>query len=165
MIVLNKETTNVVLTIDPGSKLGYSVWEDGEVICYGEQTVAASDKATTYSRYVQMQENIRRMFYDYKPSTLVIEQVAAYGGSSTLNAKLWLLGTFFESVCEAERAGCKVVAVPIMSLKAGVAGSGKAKKVDMVHAVNKQMGTRLALKDHNTADAIGLGIYYYATRG
>lgn len=148
-----------VLCFDPGKSLGYSLWDDGVLIRYGTKAVHGEGMIPQLAHFIA---NVTEMVISISPDVLVVEDTMK-GHYQRWESRVWLVFTcvyiqlagFLSGVGETHLVSPK-------TLKMVVAGHGSASKPDMIHAVNEIQQINLEKKDHNTADAIAIGIWYYS---
>ena len=159
----------VVLSVDHGTRSGYSVFEDEKYI---ESGIVTLDSVTSLR---QAQMEFYQIFSFYEPNVVVVEKVnvagSKFGGTNIvklaqLQGIVLLLADMFK---------CKVVEVNPMSMKKVITGNGKAEKREVAECVaklwslnpnhicvpvyyKKKDGIKNYLADES--DAIALGTYY-----
>ena len=149
-----------ILTIDPGTRLGYSVWtpeHPDKPIEFGALT--APGKLPTNERATYLENMMDMMFESVMPDVVVIEDVIK-GNYKSWQARYWLGVTYRQAERLAESYGATLHAVPIQSLKVFATGKGNAKKIDMVNAINRRLGMSLSKNKDDECDALWLGLYY-----
>ena len=159
----------VVLSVDHGTRSGYSIFRDDKYI---ESGIVTLDSVTSLRK---AHKEFFLIFSMYKPDVLVVEKVnvagSKFGGTNIvklaqLQAIVLLLADTFN---------CKVVEVNPMSMKKVITGNGKAEKREVAECVAKRWslnpnhicvpvyykkkdGVKTYLADKS--DAIALGTYY-----
>ena len=159
----------VVLSVDHGTRSGYSVFKDGKYI---ESGIVTLDSVTSLRK---AHKEFFLIFSMYKPDVLVVEKVnvagSKFGGTNIvklaqLQAIVLLLADTFN---------CKVIEVNPMSMKKVITGNGKAEKREVAECIAKRWslnpnhicvpvyykkkdGVKTYLADES--DAIALGTYY-----
>ena len=159
----------VVLSVDHGTRSGYSVFKDEKYI---ESGIVTLDSVTSLRK---AHKEFFLIFSMYKPDVLVVEKVnvagSKFGGTNIvklaqLQAIVLLLADTFN---------CKVIEVNPMSMKKVITGNGKAEKREVAECVAKRWslnpnhicvpvyykkkdGVKTYLADES--DAIALGTYY-----
>lgn len=132
------------LAIDPSTKAGYA-WTNGQNLDYGlwrftgEHPGQAPD--ALYGRILEYAETHR------------IERIATEGGYPISRRGAdrleWLRGAVHMA---GAALGVPVIVVAPSSLKLFATGNGRAKKPDMIHAVERHLG--IVTTDDNIADAL-----------
>ena len=159
----------VVLSVDHGTRSGYSIFRDDEYI---ESGIVTLDSVTSLRK---AHKEFFLIFSMYKPDVLVVEKVnvagSKFGGTNIvklaqLQAIVLLLADTFN---------CKVIEVNPMSMKKVITGNGKAEKREVAECIAKRWslnpnhicvpvyykkkdGVKTYLADES--DAIALGTYY-----
>ena len=159
----------VVLSVDHGTRSGYSIFRDGKYI---ESGIVTLDSVTSLRK---AHKEFFLIFSMYKPDVLVVEKVnvagSKFGGTNIvklaqLQAIVLLLADTFN---------CKVIEVNPMSMKKVITGNGKAEKREVAECIAKRWGlnpnhicipvyykkkdgVKTYLADES--DAIALGTYY-----
>lgn len=159
----------VVLSVDHGTRSGYSVFKDEKYI---ESGIVTLDSVTSLRK---AHKEFFLIFSMYKPDVLVVEKVnvagSKFGGTNIvklaqLQAIVLLLADTFN---------CKVIEVNPMSMKKVITGNGKAEKREVAECIAKRWslnpnhicvpvyykkkdGVKTYLADES--DAIALGTYY-----
>ena len=159
----------VVLSVDHGTRSGYSVFRDGKYI---ESGIVTLDSVTSLRK---AHKEFFLIFSMYKPDVLVVEKVnvagSKFGGTNIvklaqLQAIVLLLADMFK---------CEVKEVNPMSMKKAITGNGKAEKREVAECIAKRWGlnpnhicvpvyykkkdgVKTYLADES--DAIALGTYY-----
>ena len=159
----------VVLSVDHGTRSGYSIFRDGK---YVESGIVTLDSVTSLRK---AHKEFFLIFSMYKPDVLVVEKVnvagSKFGGTNIvklaqLQAIVLLLADTFN---------CKVIEVNPMSMKKVITGNGKAEKREVAECIAKRWGlnpnhicvpvyykkkdgVKTYLADES--DAIALGTYY-----
>ena len=159
----------VVLSVDHGTRSGYSIFRDGKYI---ESGIVTLDSVTSLRK---AHKEFFLIFSIYKPDVLVVEKVnvagSKFGGTNIvklaqLQAIVLLLADTFN---------CKVIEVNPMSMKKVITGNGKAEKREVAECIAKRWGlnpnhicvpvyykkkdgVKTYLADES--DAIALGTYY-----
>ena len=159
----------VVLSVDHGTRSGYSVFKDEKYI---ESGIVTLDSVTSLRK---AHKEFFLIFSMYKPAALVVEKanvaVSNFGGTNIvklaqLQAIVLLLADTFN---------CKVIEVNPMSMKKVITGNGKAEKREVAECIAKRWslnpnhicvpvyykkkdGIKTYLADES--DAIALGTYY-----
>jgi crossover junction endodeoxyribonuclease RuvC len=153
-----------ILSIDPGSNLGYAKFKSRNDFESGELTT--NPKQSQLGRMCHLWDQMQVLFSEFEPNVLVIEDVlkAAYG-LKHYNALFWLIVTYTCAVLTAYRRQMRIVNIPPAQLKKTITGKGNAKKDQILAAINKLTGLGLKKNKHNQADAIGLGITFYEIGG
>ena len=159
----------IVLSVDHGTRSGYSIFRDGKYI---ESGIVTLDSVTSLRK---AHKEFFLIFSMYKPDVLVVEKVnvagSKFGGTNIvklaqLQAIVLLLADTFN---------CKVIEVNPMSMKKVITGNGKAEKREVAECIAKRWGlnpnhicvpvyykkkdgVKTYLADES--DAIALGTYY-----
>ena len=159
----------VVLSVDHGTRSGYSIFRDGKYI---ESGIVTLDSVTSLRK---AHKEFFLIFSMYKPDVLVVEKVnvagSKFGGTNIvklaqLQAIVLLLADTFN---------CKVIEVNPMSMKKVITGNGKAEKREVAECIAKRWslnpnhicvpvyykkkdGVKTYLADES--DAIALRTYY-----
>ena len=159
----------VILSVDHGTRSGYSIFRDGKYI---ESGIVTLDSVTSLRK---AHKEFFLIFSMYKPDVLVVEKVnvagSKFGGTNIvklaqLQAIVLLLADTFN---------CKVIEVNPMSMKKVITGNGKAEKREVAECIAKRWGlnpnhicipvyykkkdgVKTYLADES--DAIALGTYY-----
>ena len=159
----------IVLSVDHGTRSGYSIFRDGKYI---ESGIVTLDSVTSLRK---AHKEFFLIFSMYKPDVLVVEKVnvagSKFGGTNIvklaqLQAIVLLLADTFN---------CKVIEVNPMSMKKVITGNGKAEKREVAECIAKRWslnpnhicvpvyykkkdGIKTYLADES--DAIALGTYY-----
>ena len=159
----------VVLSVDHGTRSGYSAFKDEKYI---ESGIVTLDSVTSLRK---AHKEFFLIFSMYKPDVLVVEKVnvagSKFGGTNIvklaqLQAIVLLLADTFN---------CKVIEVNPMSMKKVITGNGKAEKREVAECIAKRWGlnpnhicvpvyykkkdgVKTYLADES--DAIALGTYY-----
>lgn len=159
----------VVLSVDHGTRSGYSIFRDDKYI---ESGIVTLDSVTSLRK---AHKEFFLIFSMYKPDVLVVEKVnvagSKFGGTNIvklaqLQAIVLLLADTFN---------CKVIEVNPMSMKKVITGNGKAEKREVAECIAKRWGlnpnhicvpvyykkkdgVKTYLADES--DAIALGTYY-----
>ena len=159
----------VVLSVDHGTRSGYSIFRDGKYI---ESGIVTLDSVTSLRK---AHKEFFLIFSMYKPDVLVVEKVnvagSKFGGTNIvklaqLQAIVLLLADMFK---------CEVKEVNPMSMKKVITGNGKAEKREVAECIAKRWGlnpnhicvpvyykkkdgVKTYLADES--DAIALGTYY-----
>lgn len=147
-----------VLAADPGSRFGFSVWQDGELLEFG--AITTDSKLGMRERLNQMETNISLLFDKVSPDVVVVEDVNK-GSFKSWQARAWLGRTYGHVDRLAYEKKLDFVPIAPTEMKKIVTGSGRAKKIDVIHAVNKLLNLSLGKSKDDEADAIALGICYY----
>ena len=159
----------VVLSVDHGTRSGYSIFRDGKYI---ESGIVTLDSVTSLRK---AHKEFFLIFSMYKPDVLVVEKVnvagSKFGGTNIvklaqLQAIVLLLADTFN---------CKVIEVNPMSMKKVITGNGKAEKREVAECIAKRWGLnpnhicvpvyykkKDGIKTYlaDESDAIALGTYY-----
>ena len=159
----------VVLSVDHGTRSGYSIFRDDKYI---ESGIVTLDSVTSLRK---AHKEFFLIFSMYKPDVLVVEKVnvagSKFGGTNIvklaqLQAIVLLLADTFN---------CKVIEVNPMSMKKVITGNGKAEKREVAECIAKRWslnpnhicvpvyykkkdGVKTYLADES--DAIALGTYF-----
>lgn len=159
----------VILSVDHGTRSGYSIFRDDKYI---ESGIVTLDSVTSLRK---AHKEFFLIFSMYKPDVLVVEKVnvagSKFGGTNIvklaqLQAIVLLLADTFN---------CKVIEVNPMSMKKVITGNGKAEKREVAECIAKRWslnpnhicvpvyykkkdGVKTYLADES--DAIALGTYY-----
>lgn len=159
----------VVLSVDHGTRSGYSIFRDDKYI---ESGIVTLDSVTSLRK---AHKEFFLIFSMYKPDVVVVEKVnvagSKFGGTNIvklaqLQAIVLLLADTFN---------CKVIEVNPMSMKKVITGNGKAEKREVAECIAKRWslnpnhicvpvyykkkdGVKTYLADES--DAIALGTYY-----
>ena len=159
----------VVLSVDHGTRSGYSVFKDEKYI---ESGIVTLDSVTSLRK---AHKEFFLIFSMYKPDVLVVEKVNVAGskfGGTNIVKLAQLQGII---LLLADTFNCKVIEVNPMSMKKVITGNGKAEKREVAECIakrwglnpnhiclpvyyNKKDGVKTYLADES--DAIALGTYY-----
>lgn len=148
------------LAIDVGTKMGWAVFEDGNLLCYGTQVMKAPQGP---ARRLEVYNWVRLMVTRHLIEVVAVEQVdfmkqrLAYASYCHNRALL--------DLCTAQ-FGLPSHPVPTGTLKKWATGTGKATKSLMISAANERFGLDLPKleKYADQADAILVGAWSFANR-
>lgn len=165
----------MILTIDPGSNLGWSVWNDKQLCQNGLFEYGLIDGGKhkdLYDRVNFIEDQVKTLFSKFRPSKFVIEAIQAIAQPSK-SANFWLNYTYGCAVSNANRADIQIIEVNPGTLKKQLkelgsmfkendpdcfGKNGQLNKDGVITVVNRFLGLELKKKDHNIADAIALGL-------
>ena len=158
----------ILLAIDPGSKLGYAVFDitDGELTLFHHGTFTTQSDRPMEARSSITHNHMKHLFLEYEPDVCVVEYVLPLlKFTPSKEGVYWLATTFDAATRYAYQRGC-TTALPLprqwkAQLFPGVAQKGVAKKHVSVDYVNARFNLKLKLKDHDVAEAICMGCWYY----
>lgn len=164
-----------LLTIDPGTRLGYASWEFATKRTPLKKALQEFSVLTAdwVDRHIDpFMDHARRMnvlgpqievlIEAAEPDVIVIENVVM-GSYKNWQARAWLSNTYWQVLRVADEQSIQVISVPATSLKKVVCGDGRANKVDIIHKVNDTLAMALSKNKDDEADALALGIYYQKT--
>lgn len=150
-----------ILCIDPGSNLGAAVWDQKGTLLWYDQ-LKTNTKASLRDRSRAMQVQIDALFANHTPTVCVVENVLVTARScKSKEAVFWLVVTYADVLRAAGDHRVPLVEVTPSGLKKAITGKGNCGKSLMIQAVNKRLGLSLKQSDHNRADALALGLYYF----
>ena len=165
-----------VLGVDPGlSRCGYGVLEkrerrgvvDGGHTRQGPSSVRAvavgvlrtDPAAPVPERLAALQDDIRALLAEYRPSVVAIERVLFQVNVRSAMSVAQASGIV---MAEAQQAGCEVVEYSPNTVKQTVAGDGDADKSQMERMVQRLLGITQPLRPVDAADAVGLALCHLA---
>lgn len=166
-----------LLCIDPGSHLGYSLFQ-GEAL-YEFGVIDGGEHVDRYDKINYMEDQVRSLFSGRRPYKLVIENIGPLRQMNQ-DANFWLNYTFGFAVSIANRSEMEIELVNPSTLKARVRTSGlltedeiikyttkmkktgevkkcALKKTAIVLAVNRMFHLSLKTTQDDVADAIAFG--------
>lgn len=150
-----------ILTIDPGSKLGFCVADQHGWIEYGLKTIACNKTATLHERSEELACAIEDLFEEFEPDVLVIEDVPKGShGVPSWQGRYWLITAYSKAVETAIRYGCNIVDVHPMTLRKFMGHARGSTKHQTISFVNEKLDLDLKISKHNQADALALWLYY-----
>lgn len=158
-----------ILSIDPGSNIGWAVYKSQKLYNYG--LIDSGKHDNLYERVNYIEDQVSLLFSKWLPTQLVIEGITAISQPSKM-ANFWLNYTFGFCVSTASRAKIPIVEFNPSVLKKRLkeanlvqrehlpywGKNGQLNKAGVVACINRHLKLELRQKDHNIADAIGLGL-------
>lgn len=139
-----------ILAIDPGTKLGWAVWRDGDVVAAGTEDLTPSRNEGHGMRYVRLSQWLWETDIFYGPFTmLVYEEVRHHAGTNAAHVYGGLVG-IIAHWCE-DSAGCQYTSAPVGTVKKHATGKGNAGKAAMIEAARERWPDFSG--DDNEADA------------
>lgn len=140
----------IVLGIDPSTKCGIALVESGKKIIHTEEI--EFKKLVGFVRIQNIIGRVMEIHEKYKPDRIVIEEMFVGHASSAVT--IIQIGSLLRYFLWQENI--RYQDVPATVLKKFVAGTGNAKKEQMMMFVSKRWG--FESPTNNIADAIGLAM-------
>lgn len=144
--------SKAILAIDPGSKLGWALWESGAPVESGCEDFALRRGESPGARFLRFRAWLADIQARWPIGLVIYEQAHHRGGAATE------VCVGFTTRCQefAAQVGAECVAVHTATLKKRVGGSGRAGKPEMIAAAHRHFPTKQAVTDDNEADALCL---------
>ena len=148
----------IILAIDPGSHLGWALARDGKLIESGVEDFGLKRGESPGSRYLRFRKWLQgQAIYTGGdpdnhgwPNLVAYEQPHHRGGHATEV----LVGMTTRLQEFAAEIGAECVAVHSATLKKHATGSGRASKLEMIHAADNRWKPKPGLFNDNEADAL-----------
>ncbi|CAN5623238.1 crossover junction endodeoxyribonuclease RuvC [soil metagenome] len=153
-----------ILGIDPGLQCtGYAVLEGtlrGVTLC--EAGVVRTTGKDLAVRLTTLFDSMAEVLEEWKPESIAIEQLYAhYAHPRTAILMGHARGVFF--LLGGQR-GLPVLSYPSTHIKRLVTGSGHASKLQMQHAVMRELGLTKPPEPHDVADAIAVALCHLSAK-
>ena len=151
-----------VLGIDPGlNTTGYGVLEvatGGPVVCEAG-VVRGQTRGSLTARLMEIFEGVSDVIATLKPTALAIEQIYShYQRPRTAILMAHARGV----ICLAgSRAGIPVISYSATQVKKTLTGSGRASKVQIQLAVQRELKLRAVPEPHDVSDALAIALCHY----
>lgn len=142
---------SIVLGLDPANKFGFAVGSAGKIITFGMQDVAKRATQMRCQNVTACYGWLRKLIKEHDVTVVCAEDAAAaFSGVAALKSHARYAG-IIDLVCE-QLGMERIESVHPTKLKAWAAGSGAAKKEQMVRAARMLYG--IDVKDEDAADAV-----------
>jgi len=153
-----ESTPRRILGIDPGLQCtGYAVLEStprGATLC--EAGVIRTTGKDLALRLATLHDSIVEILDEWQPETIAVEQLYShYDHPRTAILMGHARGIFF---LLGGRRKLPVLSYPSTHIKRLVTGSGRASKVQMQHAIMRELGLAAPPEPHDVADAVAVAL-------
>ena len=138
----------MVLGVDPGTKTGWAIAVDGDVI-KASGTERLRTKGPEGTRYSQLSNFLNVVFDSWPISVVAVEDVRRHLGTRAAHVYGGLRAVI---ALEALRRGIEVIPIPVGTVKKRATGRGNADKAAMIKAATALL--RRPPTDDNEADAV-----------
>lgn len=137
-----------ILAIDPGTRCGWAVWEDGTIVAAGTWDLGARRHEGGGMRFLRLARYLEEALCGV--GAVAYEEVRRHLGVDAAHIYGGIVATL-SSACEAR--GVPYTGVPVATVKKLATGKGNADKARMIAAANARWGIELRPEDENEADA------------
>ncbi|MGM0439256.1 MAG: crossover junction endodeoxyribonuclease RuvC [Patescibacteria group bacterium] len=147
-----------ILGIDPGTAtMGYGIIkkEGMNLTCLEYGLIKTKKNLSDANRLKKIDEDLERIFKEFKPKALAIEKVYFSKNVKTAMTVSQAKGI---AMLKAAKSGIKVYEFTPSQIKATVAGHGKAKKMQVQKMVKSQLNLKERPRPNDAADALGAAI-------
>lgn len=155
-----------VLGIDPGlNTTGYGVLEvaiGGPKVCEAG-VVRGETRGSLTARLNEIFDGVSEVIAALKPTAVALEQL--YSHYERPRTAI-LMGHARGVIClAATRAGLQVISYSATQVKKTLTGNGRASKVQMQEAIQRELKLRVAPEPHDVSDALAIALcHYYSQR-
>src|SRR5580658_3851816 len=158
-----------ILGLDPGLQVtGYAILEVAEAgpkVCEAGviRSVEGRDPADMAYRIRTLYDGLCEILDQWKPNAMAVEQLYAhYDHPRTAILMAHARGAFFLAGAQRD--------IPVLSyastkVKKLVTGSGRASKMQMQHAIARELGLAQPPEPHDVADALAVALCHYFASG
>lgn len=155
-----------VLGIDPGLNVtGYGVLQvsaGGPKVCEAG-VVRGRDRTSLTARLVEIHHGIAEVIAALKPAVVALEQL--YSHYQRPRTAI-LMGHARGVIClAAAEAGIQVVSYSATEVKKSLTGNGRASKVQMQQAVERELRLACRPEPHDVGDALAIALCHYYRQG
>ena len=163
-----------IIGIDPGYAItGWGVIESKpnlKVVDYG--AVLTSPEMESGKRLSVVYEEAGKILKEHKPDVAVVEELFFSSNKKTAPGVYQARGVLLLALIH---HGCRILEIPPVTIKNSVAGSGRAKKGEVMRMVMRLLNIQEAIKPDDISDALAGAIagafhlssesYYRAVKG
>lgn len=142
-----------VLAIDPGTKCGFAVWQDGTPLLSGVINLTPRKGDHIGRRYAKALDTFLGLIMEHRVNVIAFEDVKRHKGTIAAHVYGGLVAVLFIA---ANRFNLPVHPFSVSEIKQRATGKGRASKQEMVDATVARLG--ITPVDDNQADALWLGV-------
>lgn len=141
----------VILGLDTNSHTtGYSVFRKDKLVKWG--TISVPKKYSMPRRLYHFYHQLNMLLDETEPDIVVVEDLQHMRNKNSVNTLAAFLGV--ARLVTYKNLAIDAVLIPPTEIKMAATNNGRAEKIEMVKAANKQFKLKLTDKDDDIADAI-----------